>query len=162
MDLTGNRNVQIDLIASKCSRDTLHVQSISFWAAANIGPYAQANSIGNTVFIAGQIGLTPNTMELPSLLSDQIQKSLHNLKAVSMEMKSFPFGGICYITDPESYSEVYSKWNNRSILLTVCCSNLPRSALVEWQSLNLKNIHFIDMKTDEIGKCILSHSRFRH
>lgn len=139
------------MIASKCMRETLHVQSISFWAAANIGPYAQANTIGNIVFIAGQIGLTPNTMQLPPLLGDQIQTSLYNLKAITMEMKSFHFGAVCYITDPKAYSEVFSEWNNRSILLTVCCSGLPRSALVEWQTLNLKNMLITDMAIEELG-----------
>jgi diphthine-ammonia ligase len=151
VDLPGKNNIQIDVIASKCNRSTLHVQSISFWAAANIGPYAQANAIGNVVFMAGQIGLVPHTMELSPLLTDQIQASLHNLQAINKEMKSFPLGAVCYITDPQAYSEVYSEWNNRSILLTVSCSALPRSALVEWQTLNQKVIHYNNVAIDQIG-----------
>ncbi|EPE04861.1 meiotically up-regulated 71 protein [Ophiostoma piceae UAMH 11346] len=53
-------------------RDGLHVQSRSYWAPANIGPYSQAVSIlaaghsgPRVVFIAGQIPLVPATMELP-------------------------------------------------------------------------------------------------
>ncbi|KAJ5480690.1 hypothetical protein N7539_006584 [Penicillium diatomitis] len=50
-------------------RQGLHVQSRSYWAPANIGPYSQAISIpfrdeGNTVFIAGQIPLEPASMEI--------------------------------------------------------------------------------------------------
>jgi hypothetical protein len=66
-------------------------------------------------------------------------------------MKSFPLGAVCYITDPQAYSDVYSEWNNRSILLTVCCSALPRSALVEWQALNQKVIHFNNVTINKIG-----------
>ncbi len=150
-DLPGKSKVQIDLIATKCSRETLHVQSISFWAAANIGPYAQANAIGNLVFVAGQIGLVPHTMTIPPFLTDQIQVSLHNLEAINMEMKSIPFGAVCYITDPQAYSEVISEWNNRSIILAVSCRGLPRSALVEWQTLNLRRIHCRNVTIDQIG-----------
>ncbi|KAL1890252.1 hypothetical protein Sste5346_008406 [Sporothrix stenoceras] len=61
-------------------RQGLHVQSRSYWAPANIGPYSQAVSVlahgdGNNsssgprvVSIAGQIPLVPATMEL----SDQV------------------------------------------------------------------------------------------
>jgi diphthine-ammonia ligase len=150
--LPRNANVQIDLIASKSAKQTLHVQSISFWAAANIGPYAQASAVGNVVFIAGQIGLVPNTMELSESLNDQIETSLFNLEAINREMKSSPFGAVCYITDSEAYSQVYSEWNDRSLLLTVSCSGLPRSALVEWQTLSLKNLRVSDINTQEIGK----------
>lgn len=55
-------------------RDGLHVQSRSYWAPANIGPYSQAISVpghagstlseGGCVYIAGQIPLCPPTMEL--------------------------------------------------------------------------------------------------
>ncbi|KAI9889823.1 MAG: hypothetical protein M1814_004925 [Vezdaea aestivalis] len=57
---------------------TLHVQSRSYWAPANIGPYSQAVSVqtsrvngqwsddydGHLVYISGQIPLDPATMEI--------------------------------------------------------------------------------------------------
>lgn len=45
-------------------RCTLHVQSISHWAPANIGPYSQAVRVGDFVYLAGQIGLVPGSMQL--------------------------------------------------------------------------------------------------
>ena len=54
------------------ARQGLHVQSRSYWAPANIGPYSQAMSIplqgaaGRLVYIAGQIPLEPASMELVS------------------------------------------------------------------------------------------------
>lgn len=45
-------------------RDTLHVQSLSHWAPANIGPYSQAVRVDEAVFCAGQIALVPCTMKL--------------------------------------------------------------------------------------------------
>ena len=48
----------------------LHVQSRSYWAPANIGPYSQAISLADdgaysaqTIFVAGQIPLVPHSME---------------------------------------------------------------------------------------------------
>lgn len=59
---------------SAASRQGLHVQSQSYWAPANIGPYSQAISAPTSggeadrdqrvVYIAGQIPLAPASMEL--------------------------------------------------------------------------------------------------
>ncbi|CAF9915586.1 hypothetical protein IMSHALPRED_002647 [Imshaugia aleurites] len=53
------------------ARDGLHVQSRSYWAPANIGPYSQAISVPNfngdgsaIVYVAGQIPLVPASMEV--------------------------------------------------------------------------------------------------
>ncbi|KAL1989161.1 hypothetical protein VTN96DRAFT_3708 [Rasamsonia emersonii] len=61
-------------------RQGLHVQSRSYWAPANIGPYSQAITVpsspgqaiesgGGLVFIAGQIPLDPASMEVADGLS---------------------------------------------------------------------------------------------
>ncbi|KAE9381683.1 adenine nucleotide alpha hydrolases-like protein [Stipitochalara longipes BDJ] len=63
-------------LPSSPERKALHVQSRSYWAPANIGPYSQAISIPQpsssdedqpvwTVSVAGQIPLIPHTMSLP-------------------------------------------------------------------------------------------------
>ena len=53
------------------ARDGLHVQSRSYWAPANIGPYSQAISVPQSqegedslVYVAGQIPLVPASMEV--------------------------------------------------------------------------------------------------
>ncbi|KAM9842922.1 diphthine--ammonia ligase [Aulostomus maculatus] len=45
-------------------REALHVQSLSHWAPANIGPYSQAVRVDDLAFCAGQIALIPCTMQL--------------------------------------------------------------------------------------------------
>lgn len=57
--------------SSADTRKGLHVQSRSYWAPANIGPYSQAISVpvevdgdSSVVYIAGQIPLIPASMEL--------------------------------------------------------------------------------------------------
>ncbi|CAD6448160.1 0c491a0d-ee1d-4c06-ac8d-28ae5eab3434 [Sclerotinia trifoliorum] len=57
---------------SSSPRKALHVQSRSYWAPANIGPYSQASSLPSSqsssqfFTIAGQIPLIPHTMLLPT------------------------------------------------------------------------------------------------
>ena len=53
------------------ARDGLHVQSRSYWAPANIGPYSQAISVPTNmedgsaiVYVAGQIPLVPASMDV--------------------------------------------------------------------------------------------------
>ncbi|KAL4946625.1 hypothetical protein BDV06DRAFT_208538 [Aspergillus oleicola] len=58
-----------DSLPTGVNRDGLHVQSRSYWAPANIGPYSQAISVPakeqeRVVYIAGQIPLEPASMEL--------------------------------------------------------------------------------------------------
>ncbi|KAI4217712.1 MAG: hypothetical protein LQ351_000308 [Letrouitia transgressa] len=52
-------------------RKGLHVQSRSYWAPANIGPYSQAIAVptgkrreASLIYVAGQIPLVPSTMEV--------------------------------------------------------------------------------------------------
>ncbi|MBX9811116.1 MAG: Rid family detoxifying hydrolase [Burkholderiales bacterium] len=48
-----------------------------------IGTYSQAVRCGNTVYLAGQIGLDPATMEMVAGIEPQIRRALENLKAVA-------------------------------------------------------------------------------
>ncbi len=52
-------------------------------APAAIGTYSQAVRAGNTVYLSGQIGLNPKSMELESGVPAQIHQVFRNLKAVA-------------------------------------------------------------------------------
>jgi diphthine-ammonia ligase len=70
--LPSNVKVMVSFVVDRGARDQrqgLHVQSRSYWAPANIGPYSQAMSIplqggARIVYIAGQIPLEPASMEV--------------------------------------------------------------------------------------------------
>lgn len=51
-------------------------------APAAIGTYSQAIQTGNTVYLSGQIGLDPNTMQLVDGIEAQIRRVFDNVKAV--------------------------------------------------------------------------------
>ena len=59
-------NVETGMDEFNNDRQVMHVQSVSHWAAANIGPYSQVVVSDGILHIAGLIGLVPGSMELVS------------------------------------------------------------------------------------------------
>ncbi len=51
-------------------------------APAAVGTYSQAVKVGNTVYISGQLGLDPETMELKEGFTAQAKQAFANLKAI--------------------------------------------------------------------------------
>ncbi|MHB1232125.1 MAG: RidA family protein [Burkholderiales bacterium] len=49
-----------------------------------IGTYSQAVKAGNTVYLSGQIGLDPSTMQLAEGIDNQIHRVFQNLQAVTI------------------------------------------------------------------------------
>lgn len=70
--------VRLDAIAfaehKHGERQAHHVQGLSYWAPANIGPYSQAILAQEQVFVSGQIGLIPSSLALAESL--QLQTAL--------------------------------------------------------------------------------------
>ncbi len=53
-------------------------------APAAIGTYSQAVRVGDTVYLSGQIGLDPSTMQLADSTEGQIHRVFQNLRAVAL------------------------------------------------------------------------------
>lgn len=91
----------VPVAQAQVARNGLHVQSRSYWAPANIGPYSQAietavtvegkPSTLRTVYVAGQIPLIPASMVLPpssaTTIQEQVVLSLQHLWRIGAEMK---------------------------------------------------------------------------
>ena len=60
------------------SRQVIHTEN----APAAIGTYSQAILVGETLYLSGQIGLDPYSMELVEGIEAQIRRVFDNLKAV--------------------------------------------------------------------------------
>ncbi|KAF2209877.1 hypothetical protein CERZMDRAFT_113618 [Cercospora zeae-maydis SCOH1-5] len=76
--LPENALLSISIIIESGKREGLHVQSRSYWAPANIGPYSQSikhvasgEQSGHRVYVAGQIPLNPASMQLPDHSSER-------------------------------------------------------------------------------------------
>ncbi|XP_065449313.1 diphthine--ammonia ligase isoform X4 [Chrysemys picta bellii] len=158
----------MDCLAHKCDvtigdvhcyqKQIMHVQSISHWAPANIGPYSQSIKIGEVLYCAGQIALVPCTMQLvgggiqteATVSLSHVEKVLkamsHNVELHHILMAN------CYVTDSKYIPVARAIWQKKlselkkaedpemySDLAAVCGTltvvvvpHLPRDALIEW------------------------------
>ena len=85
-------------------REVLHVQSISRWAPVCVGPYSQVNTLRSGLqFLAGQIGLVPESMKLKSSWTLQIEQCWKNVASVLDALNGGSlkelFGSLIYVSD---------------------------------------------------------------
>ncbi len=108
-------------------------------APAAIGTYSQAVRVDNTVYLSGQIGLDPNTMNMVEGIEAQVHRVFQNLRAVAAAA-----GGSLddvvklniYLTDLAHFAKVnevmatyfHQPYPARA---AVGVASLPRAALVE-------------------------------
>jgi reactive intermediate/imine deaminase len=108
-------------------------------APAAIGPYSQAVQAGGTVYLSGQIGLDPATMQMAEGIDAQIARVFDNLKAVAAAAGGSLADAVKvnnYVTDLANFArvndvmaQVFSQpYPARA---TVQVAALPRGALVE-------------------------------
>lgn len=63
--LPMGERLRVEIVGCEtASRSALHVQGVSYWAPANIGPYSQAVTADSRLHIAGQIALHPPTLTI--------------------------------------------------------------------------------------------------
>ncbi|KAI7893059.1 uncharacterized protein EV154DRAFT_503114 [Mucor mucedo] len=150
VNLDKSANLQIDLVAIQSmpnvKRETMHVQGISYWAPANIGPYSQSVITQGHAFVAGQIGLVPNTLDLPtpSSFADEAALSLRNLENI-VSVLELPLQAnialcYCFVSDPTYLPLARSAWEtymegDTPPTVYIAVSSLPKNAMVEWQVL---------------------------
>jgi reactive intermediate/imine deaminase len=109
-------------------------------APAAIGTYSQAIGIGNTIYLSGQIPLSPLTMELVSPdIAPQIEQVFNNLSAVC-QAAGGSLGEVVsvtiYLIHLDHFplvNEVMARYFSEPFpaRVTVGVSALPRAALVE-------------------------------
>ncbi|XP_060118098.1 diphthine--ammonia ligase isoform X3 [Heteronotia binoei] len=100
-------------------KQIMHVQSISHWAPANIGPYSQCVQVGDVLYCAGQIALVPCTMQLISAgIEAEALVSLNHtekvLKAMSQNAElHHVLMANCYVTDKKYISVAQATWQKK-------------------------------------------------
>jgi len=115
-------------------------------APAAIGTYSQAVRCGDTVYLSGQIGLDPATMQMADGIDAQIKRVFENLKAVAVAagggMNDFAKVNV-YLTDLSHFAKVneamaiyfHEPYPARA---AVGVASLPRNALVEVDAVMYK------------------------
>jgi reactive intermediate/imine deaminase len=108
-------------------------------APAAIGTYSQAVKVGDTVYLSGQIGLDPATMQMVEGIDAQILRVFENLKAV-IEAAGGSLADVVklnvYLTDLGNFAKVNEIMAQYFLepfpaRAAVGVSALPRGALVE-------------------------------
>lgn len=136
-------------IQNQKKKDTMHVQSVSHWAPANIGPYSQAVKANGILYVAGQIGLIPGSMELADSTRDQARLSMRHLKRI-LNVYHLHVANIaqlvCYVSSSDYGLFVNQVWTQETLsestvakhcppLSVVVMPELPKGAKVEWQAI---------------------------
>ncbi len=108
-------------------------------APSAIGTYSQAVRCGDTIYLSGQIGLDPATMQLAEGIEAQVKRVFDNLKAVAEAA-----GGslddaaklTIYLTDLAHFAkvnEIMAAYFNEPYpaRAAIGVASLPRAALIE-------------------------------
>ncbi|XP_047146422.1 uncharacterized protein LOC100205848 isoform X2 [Hydra vulgaris] len=150
---------KIDALAvslNTLEKKSLFVQSISYWAPANIGPYSQAVKVDYNTYYSGSIGLLPPSMTLISgPIEQEAMLSLYHTNQIATAMENIDkkqCGNVmCFITDATFIDSVTAVFNAQDMfpatnyLLTVAVvPQLPKNAQVEWHVIS----HCCESKKD--------------
>lgn len=108
-------------------------------APTAIGTYSQAVRVGDTIYMSGQIGLDPATMQMVDGIDAQIVRVFENIKAVA-EAAGGSLGDVVklnvFLTDLGNFArvnETMAKYFSQPFpaRAAVGVKELPRGALVE-------------------------------
>jgi len=112
-------------------------------APAAIGTYSQAVKAGNTIYMSGQIGLDPASMQMVEGIDAQIVRVFENLKAVATAAGATLDDAVkfnIYLTDLANFAKVnetMAKYVAQPYpaRAAVGVKELPRGALVEAEAV---------------------------
>ena len=108
-------------------------------APAAIGTYSQAVKVGDTVYLSGQIGLDPESMQMVEGIDAQITRVFENLKAVA-EASGGAMSDVVklnvFLTDLGNFAKVneaMARYFSEPFpaRAAIGVASLPRGALVE-------------------------------
>lgn len=135
--------ISANLFAQQPSKQTIFTDK----APKPIGPYSQAILSGNTLYVAGQIAIDPETGKMDTLtIESEIQRILKNLDVV-LDAAGMNFGNIAkttiYTTDLKYFktiNTIYGRYFSKDppARETVQVVALPGKAHVEISAIAVK------------------------
>ncbi|KAG8734393.1 hypothetical protein FRC11_002335 [Ceratobasidium sp. 423] len=147
-------------------RSGLHIQGISYWGPANIGPYSQAVTAQCQTFLAGQIGLIPARMRLPSppsfakeaaLAFQHAERILGALKDGSTSVLQSVIVWVAGEDKLElgrhawdAYTQASKRGDTQIPAVIVAAKSLPKGAMIEVQVLaHSNNLRLMGLDDDD-------------
>jgi 2-iminobutanoate/2-iminopropanoate deaminase len=112
-------------------------------APAPVGPYSQANKVGNLLFVSGQLGLKPGDKALAPTLEEQTELALQNLVSVLKAAGLGPEHVVkttCFLADIADFSAFNAIYGtvfteNPPARSCFAVKDLPLGALVEIEAI---------------------------
>lgn len=104
-----------------------------------IGPYSQAISVNNFLFMSGQIALVPETGEVAgTTIEEQVDRCCQNIQAI-LEENGLTFENVvkttCFLAamnDFEAFNKVYAQYFiGKPVRSCVAVKELPKKVLCE-------------------------------
>lgn len=116
-------------------------------APAAIGPYSQAVEINGTLYVSGQIPLSPETGKLiEGDITVQTEQVFSNIKAI-LESAGYSFSDVvkstCLLSDINNFkkmNEVYGRYysSNAPARAAFAVRDLPMGAMIEIETIAVK------------------------
>lgn len=112
-------------------------------APSAIGSYSQAVRCGDTIYLSGQIGLDPGTMQLAEGIDAQLKRVFDNLKAVAEAAGATLDDAVkltIYLTDLAHFAkvnEIMAAYFRPPFpaRAAIGVASLPRAALIEAEAI---------------------------
>ncbi len=125
------------------SRERIHTDN----APAAVGPYSQANALGQLLFTSGQIPLNLTGEVEGSTISEQSEQVMKNLEAVLKAGGSAldkVLKTTCYLSDIAHFAEfntVYGRYFSEPFPARSCFAvkDLPKGVLVEVEAIAFRH-----------------------
>ena len=133
-----------NFFAFKLSEVVIMIEVHTDNAPQAIGPYSQAISVGNFIFVSGQIPIDPNTgLVCSNNVEEQTRQVLENLKSILIEAKcdlSAVVKTIIFIKNMNDFSkinEIYASYFHSPYPARACVevARLPKDVLVEIEAI---------------------------
>ena len=116
-------------------------------APAAIGPYSQAVEMNNTIYVSGQIPITPETGKLiEGDITVQTEQVFRNIKAI-LDAAGYSFRDVvkstCLLSDITNFkamNEVYARYytEKQPARAAFAAKELPMGALIEIDTIAMK------------------------
>lgn len=125
------------------------------------GPYSQAVSLGDLLFVSGQIGIDAGTNNMVEGIKEQVIRTLENLKIV-LKAADSDLNNIVkttvYLSDMNNFpvmNEIYATYFKKPYpaRATVQVAKLPKGALIEIDCIAYKDCSPKCCKTEGEGCC---------
>ena len=112
-------------------------------APAALGPYSQANVLGDLIFTSGQLGIDPETGILPEALEAQTRNSICNLRSIlesggsdlAKVLKTTVF--LSDMNDFAAVNAIYAEYFTEPFPARSCVqvARLPKDAKIEIEAI---------------------------